>query len=74
MIDSAARSREIFSRRNASTSDLETVAKIYLDLFRRADGSLNWGKMIAIWDGGLAIYGAVIMAFIVLHTLDPGTA
>ncbi len=39
----------------------------YLDLFRRADGSLNWGKMIAIWDGGLAIYGAVIMAFIVLQ-------
>ena len=38
----------------------------YLDLFRRADGSLNLGKMVAIWDGGLAIYGAVIMAFIVL--------
>jgi len=38
----------------------------YLDLFRNDDGSLNWGKMIAIWDGGLAIYGAVIMAFLVL--------
>ena len=38
----------------------------YLDLFRQADGSLNWRKMIAIWDGGLAIYGAVIMAFLVL--------
>jgi len=38
----------------------------YLDLFRRADGSLNFGKMAAIWDGGLAIYGAVIVAFFVL--------
>ena len=38
----------------------------YFDLFRRADGSLNFGKMIAIWDGGLAIYGAVIVAFFVL--------
>ena len=32
----------------------------YLDLYRRADGSLDWGRMIAIWDGGLAIYGTVI--------------
>lgn len=32
----------------------------YLDLYRNADGSLNFGKMIAIWDGGIAIYGAVI--------------
>lgn len=39
----------------------------YLDLFRDADGSLNWGRMIAIWDGGLAIYGAIITAYIVLH-------
>lgn len=38
----------------------------YLDLYRRADGSLDWSKMIAIWDGGLAIYGAVIVAFTVL--------
>jgi len=38
----------------------------YLDLYRNADGSLNWGDMIAIWDGGLAIYGAVIAAVIVL--------
>lgn len=37
----------------------------YLDLYRNADGSLNWGSMIAIWDGGLAIYGAVIAAFVV---------
>ncbi len=32
----------------------------YLDLYRRADGSLDWGRMIAIWDGGIAIYGTVI--------------
>ena len=38
----------------------------YLDLYRNADGSLNWGDMIDIWDGGLAIYGAVIAAVIVL--------
>lgn len=37
----------------------------YLDRFRREDGSLDWGKTVAIWDGGLAIYGAVIAAFIV---------
>lgn len=34
----------------------------YLSLYRNADGSLNWGKMIAIWDGGLAIYGGIILA------------
>lgn len=38
----------------------------YLDLYRNADGSLNWGKMIAIWDGGLAIYGTVIVGVVVL--------
>jgi phosphatidylglycerol:prolipoprotein diacylglycerol transferase len=38
----------------------------YLDRFRNADGSLNWGEMVAIWDGGLAIYGTVIVSFIVL--------
>ena len=32
----------------------------YLDLYRNPDGSLNFGDMIAIWDGGIAIYGAVI--------------
>jgi phosphatidylglycerol:prolipoprotein diacylglycerol transferase len=37
----------------------------YLDLFRNADGSLNWGKAVAIWDGGLAIYGTVIAGFLV---------
>ena len=38
----------------------------YLDLYRNTDGSLNFSRMIAIWDGGLAIYGAVIVAFLVL--------
>ncbi len=38
----------------------------YLDLYRNSDGSLNFSRMIAIWDGGLAIYGAVIVAFAVL--------
>ncbi|WP_298021710.1 prolipoprotein diacylglyceryl transferase [uncultured Dysosmobacter sp.] len=37
----------------------------YLDLYRNADGSLDWGRMIAIWDGGLAIYGTVIAGVIV---------
>ena len=22
----------------------------YLDLYRNADGSLNWGEMVAVWD------------------------
>lgn len=34
----------------------------YLDLYRNSDGSLDWGRMVAIWDGGLAIYGTVIAA------------
>ena len=38
----------------------------YLDLYRRPDGSLDFGAMVRIWDGGLAIYGGVIMAVIVL--------
>lgn len=37
----------------------------YLDLYRDAEGRLEFGKMVRIWDGGLAIYGAVIMAIIV---------
>ena len=39
----------------------------YLDLYRNADGSLDWGRMAAIWDGGIAIYGAVIAAMIVVY-------
>ena len=38
----------------------------YLDLFRDAEGKLSWSKMIAIWDGGLAIYGTVIVGALVL--------
>ena len=37
----------------------------YLDLYRKADGSLDWGAMVRIWDGGLAIYGTVIVGVIV---------
>ena len=37
----------------------------YLDLDRNPDGSLNFGDMIAVWDGGIAIYGAVIVAVLV---------
>ena len=38
----------------------------YLDLYRNADGSLDWGRVIAIWDGGLAIYGTVIAGVLVV--------
>lgn len=38
----------------------------YLDLYKNADGSLNFLEMVRIWDGGLAIYGAVIAAVITL--------
>ena len=37
----------------------------YLDLYRNTDGSLDWGAMFRIWDGGLAIYGAVIAGVLV---------
>ena len=36
----------------------------YLDLYRREDGSLDFGAMVRIWDGGLAIYGGIIGAFV----------
>ena len=38
----------------------------YQSLYRNPDGSFNWGETIAIWDGGLAIYGGVIAAVIIL--------
>ena len=38
----------------------------YLDLYRNADGSLDWGRIVAIWDGGLAIYGTVIAGALVV--------
>ena len=34
----------------------------YLDRFKKADGSFDWAESVAIWDGGLAIYGGVIAA------------
>lgn len=37
----------------------------YLDLFKKSDGSFDWSSAVAIWDGGLAIYGAVIAAILV---------
>ncbi len=38
----------------------------YLDLYKKADGSFNWGEAVAIWDGGLAIYGGVIASVLIL--------
>ena len=38
----------------------------YLDLYRNADGTLDWSRMVAVWDGGIAIYGAVIAAALVV--------
>lgn len=37
----------------------------YLDLYRTAGGGLDWGRIAAIWDGGLAIYGTVIAGALV---------
>lgn len=38
----------------------------YLDLYRTPEGNLDLGKMLDIRDGGLAIYGAVVVALLVL--------
>lgn len=38
----------------------------YIDLYKNADGSFNWAEAVAIWDGGLAIYGGVIAAILIL--------
>ena len=40
------------------------LCAFYLDQFRLADGSIDWAETYRIWDGGLAIYGAVIAAFL----------
>ena len=37
-----------------------------LEMYRNADGSLNWGAILRYSDGGLAIYGAIISSAIVL--------
>ena len=36
----------------------------YYSLFRNADGSPNFRKMLALGDGGLAIYGTIIFCFL----------
>ncbi len=38
----------------------------YLDLYRRADGSYDYMSMVRITDGGLAIYGAVLICVFTL--------
>ena len=37
----------------------------YLDRFKKEDGSFDWAESVAIWDGGLAIYGGLIAAALV---------
>lgn len=39
----------------------------YLDLYRRSDGSYDFLRMLRIWDGGVAIYGAVIAGFLTAY-------
>lgn len=36
----------------------------YLDLYTNADGSFNWREAIAIWDGGIAVYGSILGSFL----------
>lgn len=38
----------------------------YLDFFRKPEGGLDFLQMVRIWDGGIAIYGAVIAGFATL--------
>lgn len=38
-----------------------------LDLYRRGDGSLDWGAIFRFSDGGLAIYGGIIAAAVTLY-------
>ncbi len=42
----------------------------YLDQFRNAEGKLDLSEVIAIWDGGLAIYGGIIAAVLVAVVLS----
>ena len=42
----------------------------YLDSFRNAEGAIDFKEVIAIWDGGLAIYGAVIATVLVALVLS----
>ena len=36
-----------------------------LDAYRTAAGGIDWGAAIAVWDGGIAIYGTVIAGVLV---------
>ena len=42
----------------------------YLDRFKKEDGSFDWAESVAIWAGGLAIYGGVIAAVLVCLVLS----
>ncbi|MBQ2061621.1 MAG: prolipoprotein diacylglyceryl transferase [Oscillospiraceae bacterium] len=42
----------------------------YLDLYRNADGSIRWADTVAVWDGGLALYGVVIAVVIMMIVLS----
>lgn len=33
-------------------------------LYRNEEGALDWGRVVAVWDGGIAIYGTVIAGFL----------
>jgi len=39
----------------------------YLDLYRNADGGFDWLRMLAVWDGGIAMYGTVIVGVLVAY-------
>ncbi|MBQ9648258.1 MAG: prolipoprotein diacylglyceryl transferase [Oscillospiraceae bacterium] len=42
----------------------------YMELYRSADGSPDFAKMARIWDGGLAIYGGVIVGFLTVFIVS----
>jgi len=42
----------------------------YLSQFKDYEGRFSWSKAIAIWDGGLAIYGGVIVAIVTCYVLS----
>ena len=44
----------------------------YLSEFKDHEGRFSWSKAIAIWDGGLAIYGGVIAVVIVARHIKLG--
>ena len=36
-----------------------------LNAYRTAEGGLDWGRIVAVWDGGIAMYGTIIMGVLV---------